>query len=225
MTSTSSISKLARIAALVAVAALSLACEPAGGLVAGSGSGEAGTTSGATTGDGGQAAGPGGTEPTSAGTGKTSAGPGPTPVGTEETTAATDIRPVVGNVEMSAGNVQCSYVPNGNLDGSDGLTVFTYVLLIGANSLPGTLSNRMTISNGFSTNYTGRPNNQAAAVFQGPIRSSDWGSGLTVTITADTDDRFRETDESDNTIEVEIDLPGNRPSQPMDPLPCTATRA
>ena len=222
MTSTSSISKPARIAALVAVAALSLACEPAGDLVAGSGSGEAGTTSGATTGDGGQTAGPGGTGETPAGTEETSAGTEPTPASTEETT---DGRPVVGNVEMSAGNVQCSYVPNGNLDGSDGLTVFAYVLLIGANSLPGTLSNRMTISNGFSTNYTGRPNNQAAAVFQGPIRSSDWGSGLTVTITADADDQFRETDESDNTIEVEIDLPGNRPSQPVDPLPCTASRA
>lgn len=83
----------------------------------------------------------------------------------------------------------------------------------------------MVISNGFATNYTGRPNNQSAVAFQGPIRQSDWGSRLTVSITADADDQFRETDESDNAIDVTIDLPSSRPGQPVDPLPCTASHA
>ena len=59
-------------------------------------------------------------------------------------------------------NVACTYVPHGNTHGSDGLTVFAYFLLIGADRLPGPLRRSMSISNGYSTTYTGDPNNYAS---------------------------------------------------------------
>jgi hypothetical protein len=184
----------------------------------GEGSGGTGSGSGGESGgESGGGAGESGTEPTPEGGGETSPVDTPAP--------PVDNRPVVGNIELSPDNVQCSYVPHGNLDGSDGLTVFAYQLLIGANSLPGPVASRVEFSNGFSTAYTGSPNNQSAAYFQGPIRDSDWGSRLTVRIAADADDRYRETSESDNAIQVTIDLPGSRPSQPIDPLRCGASRA
>jgi hypothetical protein len=148
-----------------------------------------------------------------------------TPTQTETATQATDNRPVVGNVQLSPRNVQCSYVPHGNIDGSDGLTVFAYTLLIGSSGLPGPISTTMSISNGFSTTYTGHPNNSAAQTFQGPIRSGDWGQALTVTIHADADDRYRETSEADNQIEVTVNLPNTRPARTVDPLSCSARQA
>lgn len=219
MTSRSSVHRPARLTAAIAVAAmagLSLACEPVGGAGGSTGTGGGSDRNAASQSQAGTGGG-GGSETTPAGSPETST--------VDTTEPPVDNRPVVGNVELSPQNVRCSYIPGGNLDGSDGLTVFAYVLLIGTNSLPGPLSNAMAISNGFSTNYTGHPDNQAAAVFQGPIRSSDWGSRLTVSIDADADDRYRETSESDNAIEVTMNLPSNRPSQPVDSFPCSASRA
>jgi len=130
----------------------------------------------------------------------------------------------VGDIELSPMNVRCTFVPNGNLDGSDSLTVFAYILLIGANQLPGPLHTEVAMSNGFSTTYTGAPHNQAAAYFQGPVRSGDWGRDLTVRITSDSDDVYRESSESNNAISVAAHLPASRPNQTVDPLSCTASR-
>ena len=123
---------------------------------------------------------------------------------------------------MSPSNVQCAYVPGGNLDGSDGLTVFAYTLLIGTNGLPEPIATSVHLSNGYSMVYTGHPNNSAAKPFQGPIRPGDWGRTLTVRIVADSNDRFRETSETDNAITVGIALPATRPTQSVDPLACSA---
>lgn len=122
---------------------------------------------------------------------------------------------------MSPQNVECAYVPNG-LNGSDELIVYAYILLIGANDLPGPLSTAMTMSNGFSASYTGGPNNSAAVPFQGQIFSADWGRSLTVHLVTDPQDAFRETSETDNAITVTVDLPASRPSQTIDPLTCPA---
>jgi hypothetical protein len=155
---------------------------------------------------------PSGARSSPAGSPRSSPGPG-------------DSRPVVGNIELSPQNVRCTYVPHGNLDGSDGLTVFAYTLLIGTNSLPGPVKTTMSISNGYSTTYTGSPSNSAAHAFQGPIRSTDWGQPLRVSIRADSDDRYRETSEADNSIQVTVNLPATRLDRTVDPLSCSAKRA
>jgi hypothetical protein len=134
-------------------------------------------------------------------------------------------RSLVGNVQLSSNNVACTYVPHGNTDGSDGLTVFAYVLLIGANRLPGPLQTSMSISNGYSKTYTGDPNNYASKAFQGRIRTQDWGTQLVVHLYADAQDQYRETNEKDNSIQVSIALPATRPSRTIDPLRCIAQRA
>jgi hypothetical protein len=134
-------------------------------------------------------------------------------------------RSLVGNIQLSPDNVACAYVPHGNTDGSDGLTVFAYVLLIGANRLPGPLRTSMSISNGYSTTYTGDPNNYASKAFQGRIRSQDWGRRLVVHLNADAQDQYRETDEKDNSVQVSIALPATRPNHTIDPLRCVAQRA
>lgn len=134
-------------------------------------------------------------------------------------------RSLVGNVQLSPNNVACTYVPQGNTDGSDGLTVFAYVLLIGANRLPGPLQTSMSISNGDSKTYTGDPNNYASKAFQGRIRTQDWGRQLVVHLYADPQDQYRETNEKDNSIQVSIALPATRPSRTIDPLRCLAQRA
>jgi hypothetical protein len=121
--------------------------------------------------------------------------------------------------------VRCSYVPHGNVDGSDGLTVFAYTLLIGTNSLPGPVKTAISMSNGYSTVYTGSPSNSSAHAFQGPIRSTDWGQPLKVSIRADSDDRYRETNEADNAIQITVNLPAARPTRTVDPLSCSARRA
>jgi hypothetical protein len=218
-----------RLAAAVAVAAmvvLSVACQPStvgqNGPTATSETTNTNITNGGTAGNATTSDSP--TESTSTETTSTeTTSTETTPAGS--TTSEVDTRPVIGNVELSPRNVECSYIPNGNLDGSDGLTVFAYVLLIGASPLPNPLSNTMAMSNGFSTSYTGHPNNQAFASFQGPIRATDWGRSLTVRITADANDQYRETSESDNSIEVTVTLPPTRSAKTIDPLPCTARRA
>jgi hypothetical protein len=126
---------------------------------------------------------------------------------------------------LSPQNVECAYVPNGNLDGSDELTVYAYILLIGANDLPGPLSTAMTMSNGYSANYTGGPSNSAAVAFQGKIFSGDWGRSLTVHLVTDPQDVYRETTETDNAITVTVNLPASRPSQTVDPLSCSAAQS
>jgi hypothetical protein len=143
----------------------------------------------------------------------------PTPAGPPP-----DNRPVIGNIEMSAANVQCSYVPNGNLDGSDGLTVFAYTLLIGTNRLPQRINWLISFSNGYQVTSTGDPNNSSPSHFQGPIRSGDWGKRLVVRIVADSGDRFRESNENDNSIVVTVTLPRVRSNQVIDPLTCSAAR-
>ncbi len=135
-----------------------------------------------------------------------------------------DNRPVIGNIEQSPSNVQCSYVPHGNADGSDGLTVFAYTLLIGASSLPQPITWSVAFSNGYQVTPTGYPNNQATQAFQGPIRSGDWGGRLVVRITADSGDRYRESNEKDNVIVVTVNLPRVRSAQTIDPLSCSAAR-
>lgn len=200
-------------AATITLVAMLSACgaSPGGGGSSGSGNGGDGQPGGGITG-GGQTDRP----PTGGGP----AGGSPTAA----RTSATDTRPIVGNIEMSPSNVVCSYVPHGSPDGSDGLTMFGYVLLIGANSLPGPLKTSVSMSNGYSAAYTGGPSNRTSVTFQGPIRSGDWGRRLTVTIRTDPDDRYRETNESDNTIEVSVPLPATRPTRTIDPLSCSARR-
>jgi hypothetical protein len=140
-------------------------------------------------------------------------------------TTPPDTRPIIGDLVAAAQNVQCSYVPNGNLDGSDGLTVFMYIYLIGAGSLPGPMQTAVSFSNGYSVTYTGSPSGSATQALQGPIRAGDWGHVLTVRITADPADRYRESSESNNAISVAVNLPSPRPTQAVDPLSCTATPA
>ena len=180
--------------------------------------------------------GPGGGGPSPSPSAAASADATPSPIATPSANAttselpspssqpSTDTRPVIGDIELSPQNVACTYVPHGNLDGTDSLTVFAYVLLIGANSLPGPLRTAYSLSNGFSATSTGAPNNQATAFFQGPIRAGDWGSRLTMTIRADAEDTYRESNESNNQITVAVNLPAARPNTTVDPLPCTAGR-
>jgi hypothetical protein len=186
------------------------------------GTGSGGTGSGGTGGSGSGGTGSGG----SGGTGTVM--PTQTALPTDSPTtspAPSDTRPVVGNIVASPQNVECSYVPNGNLDGSDELTVFAYILLIGANNLPGPLTTSMVMSNGFTASWTGGPSNNAAIAFTGTIYSGDWGGSLTVHLVTDPNDVYRETSEADNAIDVTVSLPAARPSQTIDPLPCTARQA
>lgn len=162
------------------------------------------------------------------GTGKpsdvtTSTSAPPSPPGPALTTPG-DTRQVIGNVLMSPQNVHCTYVPHGNLDGTDSLTVLAYILLIGASELPGTVKSSMSISNGYSRTYTGGQSNQSPAYFQGPIYLADWGKALTVRLRADPDDRYRETNEADNAITVTVNLPARRPDHYIDSLSCSGRR-
>ncbi len=151
--------------------------------------------------------------------------PGGQPSAVTASTAPPDTRPIVGDLVAAAQNVQCSYVPNGNLDGSDGLTVFMYVYLVGASSLPGRMQTAVSFGNGYGVTYTGSPSGSAYQPMQGPIRAGDWGHVLTVRITVDPADQYRESSESNNAISVAVDLPPSRPATTVDPLPCTATPA
>jgi hypothetical protein len=140
-------------------------------------------------------------------------------------TSPPDTRPIIGDLVAAAQNVQCSYVPNGNIDGSDGLTVFMYIYLTGAGSLPGPMQTAISFSNGYTATSTGFPSGSAYQPVQGPIRVSDWGHILTVRITVDPADHYRESNESNNAISVAVNLPPTRPATTVDPLPCNATSA
>src|SRR5262245_54525736 len=142
----------------------------------------------------------------------------PTPTASS---SPSDNRPIVGDLVAAAQNVQCAYVPNGNIDGSDGLTVFMYIYLIGASSLPGPMHTAVSFSNGYSVTSTGFPNGSAYQPMQGPIRATDWGHVLTVRITTDPADEYRESVEDNNAISVAVNLPSPRPTHTVDPLSCT----
>jgi hypothetical protein len=130
------------------------------------------------------------------------------------------------NLIASPDNVECSYQPNGGAGGADQLTVFFYFLIIGGNppDVP-RVSVTGSSDTGLSTSFSAGPDNQAVQVAQFALRPDDFGRTHTLTLTVDASDDVPETDESDNRIAVSVSLPSPRPTQAIDPLPCSASRA
>lgn len=130
------------------------------------------------------------------------------------------------NLIASSDNVECSYVPNGHLDGSDLLNVHFYFLIIGGNpsDVP-LLSVTGESDTGLATSYNAGPHNQAVTTAQLALRPEDFGRGHAITLTVDAAGRVPETDESDNRITVRVSLPSPRPSSVVDPLACSAAGA
>lgn len=129
------------------------------------------------------------------------------------------------NLVASPANAVCSYVPNGSLSGDDGLTVFFFFLVLGDPSdLDGSVRVQGSSDTGLSTSYFTRPSNQALSVAQFELRPADFGRRHVIAISVDSAGEVAETDESDNTIRVSVDLPSPRPTSVIDPLPCDVTR-
>lgn len=125
----------------------------------------------------------------------------------------------------SPDNAECSYVPNGHLSGADLLNVHFFFLIIGGNppDVPAVTVSGSSDS-GLSASYSSGPNNQAVSTAQFALRPGDFGRSHTLTVTVDSSNQVAETDESDNRIRVSVALPSPRPSQAIDPLPCSVSR-
>lgn len=129
------------------------------------------------------------------------------------------------NLIASPDNAECTYIPNGHLSGADQLSVHFFFLIIGGNP-PDVPAVSVTGSSdtGLSTSYSAGPHNQAVSSAQFALRPGDFGRSHTLTITVDASNQVPETDESDNRIRVSASLPSPRPSQTIDPLPCSVSQ-
>jgi hypothetical protein len=146
---------------------------------------------------------------------------------TGTSTGATTVRTTIGNLIASPDNVRCAYVPHGSLSGADQLTVFFYILLIGASTsqLPRLVAVNATSDTGLSASLRTAVTNQGATPVQLDLRQSDFGRAHAITITVDGPDEVHETDEGDNRIRASVRLPAPRPDRTIADLPCSAARA
>lgn len=129
------------------------------------------------------------------------------------------------NLIASPDNGSCNYIPNGHLSGADQLTVhFFFLIILGNPQDVGFLSVQGASDTGLSTSYNSAPNNQAQSTAQFALRPGDFGRSHTLTITVDSANQVRETDEADNRIRVTVRLPSPRPNRTIDPLPCSISR-
>src|SRR6266511_3121203 len=131
------------------------------------------------------ACGGGGTAASTETSGRTSTAGATTTTATTETTATTgttdtsdtsgtstaettDTRPTIGNLVASPDNVRCAYVPHGSLSGADQLTIFFFILLIGATpqQLPGLVAVQATSDTGSSTQLRSGVSNRGATAVQ-----------------------------------------------------------
>jgi hypothetical protein len=133
----------------------------------------------------------------------------------------------IGNLIASPDNVRCAYVPHGSLSSADQLTVFFFILLIGANpnQLLRLVAVNATSDTGLATSLRSAVSNRGATAVQLDLRPSDFGRSHTITITVDGPDEVPENDESDNRIRANLRLPSPRPAGTIADLPCSATRA
>jgi hypothetical protein len=129
----------------------------------------------------------------------------------------------IGNLIASPDNVRCAYVPNGSLSGADQLTVFFFILLIGASpqQLPGLVAVDATSSTGLSTHLRSAVSNRGATPVQLDLESDDFGHSHTITIVVDPSNEVPEDDETDNRIKVNVFLPSPRPDETIADLHCS----
>lgn len=117
------------------------------------------------------------------------------------------------------GPLECSIIAGGGAGGADGLTIF-----VGLRSGGETVTSLIPIS--ASTDSGGNSSANAAAGTNGstPVQvnlaASDYGRSLGVTVTADPKNTIAETDDSNNTLNISVDLPVTGPAS--QDVPCRA---
>jgi hypothetical protein len=128
------------------------------------------------------------------------------------------------NLIASPDNGSCNYIPHGHLSGADQLTVRFYFLMILGNpdDIGHLLNVRGTSDSGITTSYFTSPSNDALSNAQFALDAGDFGRSHAITIMVDAHDEVVETDETDNSIRVDVSLP-QRPNSVIDPLPCSIT--
>lgn len=119
-------------------------------------------------------------------------------------------------------NASCAYVPNGNLDGTDSLQVFFFMTLLFA--VPSDLDRLVIVEGTTDTGLVARVSsavgNQAATAIAFSLRPEDFGTTHQVTFVVDADDHYRETDEDNNRIVIDVTLPSPRPDTAIPALTC-----
>jgi hypothetical protein len=122
-----------------------------------------------------------------------------------------------------ATNFSCSFLPNGNLDGSDQLGVAFYFSLLYADvsELDRLVVVHGTSDTGWSISYNSGVNNQATSNAQFSVQQGDFGRSHRVTIEVDADNHYPEVDETNNTLAFTVSLPATRPTSFVEDIPCS----
>jgi len=113
------------------------------------------------------------------------------------------------------------------LSGADQLTIFFFILLIGATpqQLPGLVAVQATSDTGLSTQLRSGVSNRGATAVQLDLRQSDFGRSHAISIVVDPPNEVPEDDETDNRIRVSVFIPSPRPDRTIHDLNCSARAA
>jgi beta-lactam-binding protein with PASTA domain len=147
-------------------------------------------------------------------------------LGGQPTTQPPTQPPTSLNLIASPAGAECGYIPGGHLSGADLLNVFFRMQIEGGTPQEtGLVQVRGQSNTGLTASHNAAPSNQAFTASQFALDANAFGRTHTILITVDPDNRIAEASTADNTIRVTVTLPSPRPTQAIDPLPCTVARA
>jgi len=108
--------------------------------------------------------------------------------------------------------LECAIVARGGTGGADGLTIFVG-LRSGGETVDSLVPVRASTDSGGSSSANAAAGSDGSTAVQVNLAAGDYGRTLAVTVTADPDNTISESNKSNNTLNIAIDMPPYPTSQ------------
>lgn len=124
------------------------------------------------------------------------------------------------DLSVAAPDLRCSVVPDDPYWNADGLTIFVHVVKTGTAKPPGAVPFRVASDTGLNRpgSATLSDDPKALTRMRIPLRRADYDASHVYTLTVDPDDKLRELDETNNSLQVT--LPRFDPPVSTSDVPC-----